>query len=231
MRRNFGLDAAAFANTRARYAAVMAADAVDELTVEASYVQTVAHELAHYVGPDVQADGRRFAEALGEDADVIEELKAEVLSFSIAVSLEAAGEIGAADRRGVLATLVHAGLRNNPPLRSQTYPVARTMIVNRLLADGVLVPRGDRFAIDHERALAAIQPYVADLLALQTRGTRHDVDAYIDRWSAWGDANHRIGELVNRAAVRRYSYEWGPLEPQPAGLEGDASLGRAGQPQ
>jgi hypothetical protein len=228
LRRNFGLNAAAFRNQQTRYAAVVTHELAPELTVKASFIQTVAHELAHYVGPDAQADGRRFADALGEDADIIEELKAEVMSFSIAAFLEGAGEIGPDLRRGVLATLIHAGLRNNAPLRSQTYPVARTMIVNRLLSDGVLTRSGDRFGIDHERALVAIQPFVAEILALQVRGTRADVTAYIDRWSAWNEANRRIASLVERAPVTRFSYEWGPLEPQPVGLEGDASLGRTG---
>ncbi|HJP87703.1 MAG TPA: hypothetical protein VJ850_01555 [Candidatus Limnocylindrales bacterium] len=226
MRRNFGLDERAFASNTARYAAVMTPEFAREQTVESTFTQTVAHELAHYVGPDRHADGRTFADSLGEDADIIEELKAEVMSFSIAVFLERAGEIDAPHRRGVLAALVHAGLRINPPLRSQTYPIVRTMIVNRFLADGVLIRAGDRYAIDHDRALATITPYVDEIIALQSTGTRDDVAAYIDRWVPWGEDNRRIGALVGSAPVRRYSYEAGPFEPAPEGLEGDFELGR-----
>jgi hypothetical protein len=226
MRRNFALDANAFDNSRARYAAVMAPELVDELTVEGAFTQTVAHELAHYVGPDTHADGRRFADALGEDADIIEELKAEVMSFTIAAFLEGAGEIDAARRRAVLAALIHAGLRNNPPLRSQTYGMVRTMIINRLLADGALLRREERFGIDHDRALETIPAFVAEILALQTRGSRQEVAAYVDRWAAWGDDNQRIGTLMGRARTYRFSYETGPFEPAPSGLEGDLGLGR-----
>lgn len=226
MRRNFAYDAEAFENSRSRYAAVMAPDRVDEQTVEGTFAQTVAHELAHYVGPDRHADGRTFADALGEDAAIIEELKAEVLSFTIATFLERAGEIDAARRRGVLAALAHAGFRINPPLRSQTYPTVRTMIVNRLVADGVLVRAGDRYAIDHERSLDTMGGYVDEIVTLQTKGTPGDVSSYIDRWVAWGDDTRRIGALVERAPVFRYSYEAGPWEPAPEGLEGDLGLGR-----
>jgi hypothetical protein len=127
----------------------------------------------------------------------------------------------------VLAALIHSGLRINPPLRSQTYPIVRTMIINRFLADGVLLRRGDRYAIDHERALATITPYVDEIVALQSTGTRDDVAASIDRWVAWNEDDARIGALVAAAPVRRFSYEAGPLEPAPAGLEGDFGLGRA----
>jgi hypothetical protein len=226
MRRNFAFDANGFANSGARYASVIAPELVGELTVEGTFTQTVAHELAHYVGPDTQADGRRFADGLGEDADIIEELKAEVMSVAIAAFLERAGEIDAVRRRGVVAALVHTGLRINPPLRSQTYPTVRTMIINRFLADGVLVRRGDRYAIDHDRALASIQPYVAEIVTLQSTGTRQDVAAYVDRWVTWGDDNRRISALVSGAPIFRYSYEAGPWEPAPAGLEGDLGLGR-----
>ena len=226
MRRNFAEDQKGFANTRARYGAVMDPAEVDELTVESDFTQTVGHELAHYVGPDTHADGRKFADALGEDADIVEELKAEVMSFFIAAFLERAGEIDADRRRGVLASLVHAGLRNNPPLRSQTYPVVRTMYLNRFLADGVVVRHGDRYALDHERALEAVPPYVAEIVALQTRGSRQDVAAYIDRWAAWGEDNRRIAALMLGASLYRYSYEVGPLEPVSAGLEDDPMLAR-----
>jgi hypothetical protein len=226
MRRNFAEDENGFRNARARYAAVIDPDEVDELTVESDFTQTVGHELAHYVGPDTQPGGRKFADALGEDADIVEELKAEVMSFFIAAFLERAGEIDSERRRGVLASLVHAGLRINPPLRSQTYPVVRTMYLNRFLADGVVLPHGDRFTIDHDRALEVVPPYVAEIVSLQTRGSPKDVAAYVDRWSAWGDHNRRIAELMQQASLYRYSYEVGPLQPEPAGLEGDPVLAR-----
>jgi hypothetical protein len=227
MRRNLAYDAKGFETNRTRYAAAIVAEQRDEQTMDGSFAQTVGHELAHYVGPDRNADGRKFAEALGEDADIIEELKAEVMSFTIAMFLERAGEIDAARRRGVLAALVNAGLRINPPLRSQTYPTVRTMIINRLLVDGVLVRRGDRYALDHERALTTVEPYVAEILELQTRGTRAEAAAYVDRWAAWGEDNERIGALEKGVVTYRYAYEAGPWEPAPQGLEGDLGLGRA----
>jgi len=226
MRRNFGLDARTFANSRARYDAVMAPEAHGDLTVESSFTQTVGHELAHYAGPDVGLDGGRLVDRLGEHEDVVEELKAEVMSFTIARFLEGAGAITAEHRRGVLASLIIGGMRNNPPLPSQTYPVVRTMYLNRFLADGVVVRRGDRYALDHDRAIEAIPPYLAEIVTLQERAPRREVRAYIDRWVAWTEDNRHISGLLRSAPVRRYSFESGPLEPVPTGLEGDADLGR-----
>ena len=92
--------------------------------------------------------------------------------------------------------------------------------------DGVMRLRGDRYVLDHDRGVEAIGPYVSEILAVQTRGSKADVAAYIDKWVAWGEHNERISALVKRASVYRYSYEAGPWEPAPAGLEGDLGLGR-----
>ena len=99
------------------------------------------------------------------------------------------------------------------------------MIINRMLADGALVRRGDRYAIDHDRALTTFEPFLAEILALQTHGTRHEASGYVDRWAAWGEENARIGALEKAVAKVRYAYEAGPLEPAPPGLEGDLGLG------
>ncbi len=70
-----------FAVTKAAYDAAIADDQQDDLTAEGEFLRTLWHEVGHYLGVDQTADGRELDSALQDSADLLEEMKADLVSL------------------------------------------------------------------------------------------------------------------------------------------------------
>src|SRR5829696_873663 len=62
-----------------------------ELTSDANFFRTLWHEVGHYLGVDVTKDGRDLDAALQDDADLLEEMKADLVSLYVAEQLRKQG--------------------------------------------------------------------------------------------------------------------------------------------
>ena len=62
-----------------------------ELTSDGNFFRTLWHEVGHYLGVDVTKDGRELDAALQDDADLLEEMKADLVSLYVAEALQEAG--------------------------------------------------------------------------------------------------------------------------------------------
>jgi hypothetical protein len=203
LRHNYSVAEAPFERIRDRWRAAMAPVHVEELTAIGSFRQTTWHELGHYLGPDTDRSARSFDVALGEDANVFEELKSELVSAFAALWLHRAGAFSRDEARAVIAACIMAGLRPVRPLRSQPYPTLWLMELNYFLDGGFLRIEPDGLHIDFERAQDVIEAMLEETLAIMDHGSKRESSAYIKRWSAWDERHERIASRIVAAEKHR----------------------------
>lgn len=177
----------------------------DDLTAGGYFDQTMWHEVGHYLGPERQADGRTFKEAFEDAADVMEELKADLLSAFAAPRLLARGHVDAQQVRHLQAALLFACLLSVRPNRSQTYHTGWLMLANFLLDRDALRLLDGRLAIDFELVEGAIEAMLRDVLEIQSRGSRAMAEAYIDRHGTWDDRHESVAAKVREVEGQRFS--------------------------
>ena len=204
LRRNYAMHPDVVARLQGRWRAAMAPVHHDELTAAGMFRQTTWHEVGHYLGPDTQRSGKAFEAALAEDAAVLEELKAELLSTFACLWLAGVGAFTPEDVRAVAAADLLGGLRPVRPLRSQPYPTLWLMQLNHGLETGYLRIADDGIHIEHERLAETRTSMLRETLAIQDAGTHADSSAFIERYSTWDERHERIAAAVRAAEQHRY---------------------------
>ena len=111
-----------FAGGRAasRQAAVAPAMPAD-LTADGNFHRTLWHEVGHYLGVDRTADGPRPRCRIGADANLLEEMKADLVSLFAARSSAAAAITARTSFARIYASGILRTLQNNRPRREQPY--------------------------------------------------------------------------------------------------------------
>jgi hypothetical protein len=197
-----------FAQQRQLWAAVVAPAHRDEFSLDGELYDALWHEIGHYLGVDRTADGRDLRGALEEDADVLEEMKADVVALFVGAALRAQGYYDAARLRGLYASGIRRALVDNQPRRDQTYATMMLMQWNYYMAHGLLA--FDRVSgtvgIRYERYHEVIASLLAEILALQSRGDKRAADDFIARYTAWDEDLHgAIARKLREAARYRYT--------------------------
>ncbi|WGM39784.1 hypothetical protein [Caulobacter sp. NIBR1757] len=189
------------------FGAAMAAPFAGHLTSDANFYRTLWHEVGHYLGPDLTKDGGQFADALGADASLLEEMKADLVSLFVAEELKTRGYYTADQLRALYASGILRCLQNNRPRREQPYNMMQLMQWNWFLDRKVLSfdAATAKMSIDYGRYHAAVADLLKAVLALQVGGDKAAVEAFIDKWGTWDEALHgRIA--ANIRAQQRYRF-------------------------
>jgi hypothetical protein len=187
--------------------AAVAPQFASHLTAESNFQRTLWHEVGHYLGVDRTRDGRTLDEALGADSNLLEEMKADLVSLFAAPRLRQRGYYTDEAVRALYASGIFRTLQNNRPRRDQPYQTMQLMQFNWFVDKGVLRfdPATQRLSIDYSRYPAAVESLLREVLAVQDAGDRARSDAFVQRWSRWDDAVHgRIA--ANMRAEQRYRY-------------------------
>jgi hypothetical protein len=177
------------------------------LTAESNFQRTLWHEVGHYLGVDRARDGRTLDEALGADSNLLEEMKADLVSLFAAPRLRQRGYYSDDQVRSLYASGIYRTLQNNKPRRDQPYQTMQLMQFNWFVDKGVLSfdPATQRLSIDYARYPAAVESLLREVLAIQDAGDRARSDAFVMRWTRWDEAVHgRIA--ANMRAEQRYRY-------------------------
>jgi len=188
------------------YGAAVVPEQAAHLTADGGFYRTLWHEVGHYLGPDYTADGKTL-DAMGADAGLLEELKADLVSLYVAPELRRRGYYDGDGLRAVYASGILRVLQNNPPRREQPYNMMQLMQWNWFLDRGVLAfdPASSRLRIDYARYHEAVAALLREVIALQEAGDPARAAAFIERWGAWDDSLHgRIA--ANIRAEQRYRY-------------------------
>ncbi len=183
-----------FAGTDSAWKAVVLPAHADELVPDGNFYRTLWHEIGHYLGVAVARDGRTLDAALGDAADLLEEMKADLVALYLVPELRKRGYYDDAMVRAVYAAGINRVLQNNKPRRDQPYQTMQLMQWNFFLADGVL--RFDdatrALAIDHARYHDAVGKLLGRVLSVQERGDKAAADQFIAELTTWDDALHGV---------------------------------------
>lgn len=204
-----------FATTDAGWTAVVEPRFADDLTAEGQFNRTLWHEIGHYLGADATSDGRDLDTALGADASLLEEMKADLVSLFAGPQLVESGFFTADKLRNQRASGILRTLQNNPPRRDQPYQTMQLMQFNWFLDRGVLAfdPASGRLIIDYDEYQDAVTALLREVIALQQAGDPQRSDAFVRRWLTWDEQVHgRIAQtLRDRQSVRYRQFKYAAL--------------------
>jgi hypothetical protein len=175
-----------------------------ELTADGNFHRTLWHEIGHYLGVDMTRDGRVLSDALGDTADLLEEMKSDLVSLHVGPALRKRGYYDDAGLRGIYASGIFRVLQNNRPRRDQPYQTMQLMQWNFFLDKGLL--RFDAatgtLAIDYRRYHAVVSELLGKVLAIQDAGDKAAADRFVADWTRWDDALHGVVAQRIREAQR-----------------------------
>jgi hypothetical protein len=188
------------------WSAAVAPAFAGHLTADSNFYRTLWHEVGHYLGPDVTGDGREL-DALGADANLIEEMKADLVSLFLAKELRRRNYYTEDQLRSLYASGILRTLQNNRPRREQPYNMMQLMQWNWFLDRGVLSfdPATARLGIDYGKYHDAVKDLLRQVIAIQEAGDPAAAAAFIDRWGNW-DENRHGKVAANIRARQRYRY-------------------------
>ena len=138
LRYNVLTDPELYQGAKARFCAAVADAHCDDLTLDGNFQRTLWHEVGHYLGVDKTDDGRALGPALQRSADLLEEMKSDLVSLFIAEQLHDSGYYDDAALRSVYASGVLRVLQSARPRREQAYQTMQLMQWNYFLENGLL---------------------------------------------------------------------------------------------
>jgi hypothetical protein len=194
------------ANHKKLYDSVMHANYSDDLTGEGSFNRVLWHEVGHYLGVDTTADGKTLNEAFADTADLLEELKSDLVSLFAAPALLDAGYFNEAGLRGQYASGIHRALLDVRPRPDQPYQIMRLMQFNFFMELGLLEPDAESGAllIHYDRYHGIVSQMLEQVLQIHYSGDYALAREFIERWNYWDEHLHgRLAERIRAAGIYR----------------------------
>jgi hypothetical protein len=177
----------------------------DDLGLNGNFYRTLWHEIGHYMGPDQTRSGEDIDTALQDSADLVEEMKADLVSLFSAQKLHARGQFTDKQLRSIYAGGILRVLKKNRPRREQAYGTMQLIQWNWFLDKGVLQFEDGRLKIDYDTYPQAVESLLEDVLDLQYQGDRGATTAFVDEWTAWDEDLHGvIGTAMKQAENTRF---------------------------
>ena len=207
LRANIMRDPDIFATTRRTFSTAVAPEFRSDLTADGDFYRTLWHEVGHYLGPDLTRDGRNFDAALGADAGLLEEMKADLVSLFVGRELLSRGYFTDTQLRSHYADGILRVLLSNRPRREQPYNMMQLMQWNWFLDRGVLRFNSatSTLAIDYNRYHEAVRDLLKEVIAQQDGGDKAATGAFIDRWGTWNENLHgRIASALREQQQFRF---------------------------
>jgi hypothetical protein len=196
-----------FAISSAMWTAALAPEHAQDLGEEGGFYRTLWHEIGHYLGVDRDRQGRELGQALQENADLLEEMKADLVSLFAAAALHRSGDFDDARLKDVYAAGILRTLQKSKPRRGQPYQTMQLMQMNYFLERGLLAfdDKTGRLRVRYERYPETVAALVERVLAVQAAGDKASADAFIERYAAWKPELHEV-VAANMRATERYRY-------------------------
>ena len=192
LRANIMRDQSIFEATAGTLTAAVGAEQAKDLTNDGNFYRTLWHEVGHYLGVDRTKDKREIDEALQEDSDVLEEMKADLVSLFVAEALRKQGYYNDAQLKSVYAGGILRVLQNNKPRRDQPYNTMQLMQWNFFLENGLLTfdPASKTLRIHYDKYHDVVGKMLAQTLNVQYQGDKAAADRFIDQYSTWDENLH-----------------------------------------
>ena len=208
LRENIMRDEGIFTNTRAAWNASVAAEYAKDLVPEGNFHRTLWHEIGHYLGVDRDRQGRTLDAALGQNADALEEMKADLVSLYAVPALRKANYYDDATARAVYASGIMRTLLNNKPHRDQPYQTMELIQFNWFLDKGLLEldPKTKALVIRYDRFHDVVASLLKETLAVQRAGDAKAAEEFVVRWTTWSpDVHELIAQKIRDNQKYRYT--------------------------
>jgi len=207
LRANIMRDPSIFEGTSKTLAAAIGEQQAKDLTPDGNFYRTLWHEVGHYLGVDRTKDGRELDEALQDNANTLEEMKADLVSLFVAEALHKQGYYTDAQLRSVYAGGILRVLQNNRPRRDQPYNTMQLMQWNFYLENGLLSfdPTTKTLHINYDKYHDVVGKMLEQTLAVQYEGDKAASDKFIDQYTKWDDNLHGA-VAANIRAQQRYRF-------------------------
>ncbi len=216
MRGNILLNDDLFQETARAFAAAVVPDQAQDLTPEGGFYRTLWHEIGHYLGVDETSDGRDLDSALQDNADLMEEMKADLVSLTAARVFNDRGALSDAQLRAIYASGIRRVLQKNRPRREQPYQTMQLIQWNWFLEHGALRVEDGRLRIDYAHYAGAVDGLLHEVLTLQRNGDHGAVDAFVERWTHWDATHEAIAQRMRASERSRFTLVmYQALEPSP----------------
>src|SRR2546421_7496377 len=181
-----------FEGTNRTWMAAVAPAHRDELTSDGNFYRTLWHEVGHYLGVDATKTGQDLDAALQDDADLLEEMKADLVSLYVAEALHKQGYYTDAQLRSVYASGIFRVLQNNKPRRDQPYQTMELMQWNFFLENGLLSFENGKLQIHYDKYHSVVGKLLAKVLEVQYAGDKASADRFIDQYTVWKEELHTV---------------------------------------
>ena len=207
LRANIMRDPNIFEGTSGTLTAAIGEAQAKELTPDGSFYRTLWHEVGHYLGVDRTKDGRELDEALQDNANTLEEMKADLVSLFVAQALHKQGYYTESQLRSVYAGGILRVLQNNRPRRDQPYQTMQLMQWNFFLENGLLSfdPATKTMKVNYEKYHDVVGKMLERTLAVQYEGDKAAADRFIDQYVKWDENLHGV-IAANIRAQQRYRF-------------------------
>src|SRR6202171_4351897 len=192
LRANIMRDPNLFEGTSRGFAAAVGEDQAKELTSDGNFYRTLWHEVGHYLGVDRTKDGRDLDQALQDDASVLEEMKADLVSLFVAEALHKQGYYTDEQFKSVYAGGILRVLQNNKPRRDQPYNTMQLMQWNFFLENGLLTFENGTLRIHYDKYHSVVGKLLAIVLEVQYAGDKAAADRFIDQYTSWKEDLHGV---------------------------------------
>lgn len=194
-----------FADAKSAFQAAIVESHHGDLELEGNFYRTLWHEIGHYMGPDQTKDGGDIDAALQDTADLMEEMKADLVSLFSAQKLHDSGNYTDEQLRAIYASGILRVLNKNEPRRDQAYGTMQLIQWNWFLDQGVLALEDGKLTINYEAYPAAVESLLKAVLDLQYQGDRDRANAFVEKWTVWDkDLHGHIGGLMKAAPGANY---------------------------
>ncbi|OZC02137.1 hypothetical protein [Rubricoccus marinus] len=207
LRYNVLTDPQLFAGAKARFCAGVMPEHCDDLTLPGNFQRTLWHEVGHYLGVDKTDDGRNLGPALQRSADLLEEMKSDLVSLFVARQLGESGYYTPEALRSVYASGVLRVLQSAQPRREQAYQTMQLMQWNYFMENDLLAfdPASGRIAIDYDRYHDVVAGLLREVLAVQSAGDPDRAEAFVERYTTWDENLHgRVAAALKAAPSPGY---------------------------
>jgi hypothetical protein len=181
-----------FESTSHTFEAAVGPEQAKELTSDGNFYRTLWHEVGHYLGVDRTTDGRDLDEALQDDSNALEEMKADLVSLFVAEALHKQGYYKDDQLRSVYAGGILRVLQNNKPRRDQPYNTMQLMQWNFFLENGLLTFENGALKIHYDKYHNVVGKLLAKVLDVQYQGDKAAADRFIDQYTKWDENLHGV---------------------------------------
>ncbi len=192
LRANIMRDPNIFESTNRTFAAAVGEEQAKALTNEGNFYRTLWHEIGHYLGVDRTKDNRDLDDALQNDANTLEEMKADLVSLFVAEALRKQGYYTDQQLRSVYASGILRVLQNNKPRRDQPYNTMQLMQWNFFLENGLLTFENGILKIHYDKYHSVVGKMLQKVLEVQYDGDKTAADHFIDQYAVWKDDLHGV---------------------------------------